>query len=237
MAALPDETAMLYRIAALGERGRVAEQAVVRALGWEPGQRLQFSLVSNTAVAVHPDAAGMFTLARRGHIPLPVAARRWCHLQAGDRVLLAAAADRGVLIVYTARALDDLLMGPGWALNSWLDDNRELIDDHLEYSMSWSDQGIDTDVRLAAPDVALTYPGRPNQPNRHPARTLPCTSSAPTGTQPSPSRRSSTAPRPPRSPTRSATRCSAPRPTSSPPTCATPDPPRGGRASLTTRED
>ncbi len=71
LAALPDETAMLYRIAALDERGRIAEQSVVRALDWEQGQRLQFRLVSHTAVAVQPDA-GMFTLARRCHIPLSV---------------------------------------------------------------------------------------------------------------------------------------------------------------------
>lgn len=32
---------MLYRIAALDERGRIAEQSVVHALGWGPGQRLQ----------------------------------------------------------------------------------------------------------------------------------------------------------------------------------------------------
>lgn len=100
---------MLYRIAALDERGRIAEQSVVHALGWAPGERLQIGLVSATAVAVQPHAAGMFTLVRRGHIPLPVTARRWCHLQAGDRVLLAAAPDRGVLIVYTMSALDSMI--------------------------------------------------------------------------------------------------------------------------------
>lgn len=65
--------------------------------------------------------------------------------------------------------LNDLLMGPSWALNSWLDDNLELIDDHLDYSTSWSDQGIDTDVRLAAPNAQLTYPGLDE-----PAEPAPC---------------------------------------------------------------
>ncbi|ASR39986.1 hypothetical protein BAY61_32415 (plasmid) [Prauserella marina] len=55
--------------------------------------------------------------------------------------------------------LNDLLMGPEWALSSWLDDNRELIDDHLAYSMSWTNKGIDTTVRLAEPNARLTYPG------------------------------------------------------------------------------
>ncbi len=100
---------MLYRIAALDERGRVAEQSVVRALGWDRGERLQCELLSTTAMAVRPDTAGRYTLARRGHIPLPVTARRWCHLQAGDRVLLAAAPESGVLIVYTMRALDAMV--------------------------------------------------------------------------------------------------------------------------------
>jgi hypothetical protein len=54
--------------------------------------------------------------------------------------------------------LNDLLMDPSWALSSWLDENRELIDDHLDYSMSWTDQGIDTTVRLAEPNARLTYP-------------------------------------------------------------------------------
>lgn len=54
--------------------------------------------------------------------------------------------------------LNDLLMGPDWALSSWLDDNRELIDDHLDYAMSQTDQGIETTVRLADPNTRLTYP-------------------------------------------------------------------------------
>ncbi|MGP4017582.1 hypothetical protein [Saccharopolyspora sp. 5N708] len=111
MAALPGETTMLYRIAALDERGRIAEQSVVNALGWSPGERLQFGLISNTAIAVQPDAGGMFTLARRSHIPLPVTARRWCGLRTGDRVLLAAAPDHGVLVVYTMGALDAMVAG------------------------------------------------------------------------------------------------------------------------------
>jgi hypothetical protein len=68
-----------------------------------------------------------------------------------------------------ADELNDLLMGPSWSLSSWLDDNRDLIDDHLEYSMSGSDQGIDTDARLAAPNAQLTYPGL-----AEPAEPAPC---------------------------------------------------------------
>ncbi|MGW1680066.1 hypothetical protein [Saccharopolyspora sp. NPDC002376] len=110
LAALPGETTMLYRIAAIDERGRVAERSVIHALGWGPGERLQFGLISNTAIAVQPDSGGVFSLARRSHLPIPVTARRWCGLQAGDRVLLATAPDHGVLVVYTMSALDTMVM-------------------------------------------------------------------------------------------------------------------------------
>lgn len=40
---------------------------------------------------------------------MPVAVRRWCAVRAGDRVLLVAAPDRGVLVVHTMAALDAML--------------------------------------------------------------------------------------------------------------------------------
>ncbi|MCX2729480.1 hypothetical protein OOZ19_04460 [Saccharopolyspora sp. NFXS83] len=105
----PGETRTLYRIASLDQRGRIAERSVIDALGWVAGQRLQFGLISESAIAVLPDPAGMFSLARRHHIPLPVTARRWCHLQTADRVLLAAAPQHGMLVIYTMSALDSMV--------------------------------------------------------------------------------------------------------------------------------
>lgn len=76
LAALPGETTILYRIAAVDERGRIAEQSVVTALGWCPDERLRFEVTSNIAIAVQQDADGAVTLAWRSRIPLPVTARR-----------------------------------------------------------------------------------------------------------------------------------------------------------------
>ncbi|MCA1190010.1 MULTISPECIES: hypothetical protein [unclassified Saccharopolyspora] len=109
LAASPGEIHTVYRIASIDQRGRIAERSVVQALGWCPGERLQFGLISESVIAVLPDPAGMFSLARRHHIPLPVTARRWCHLQTADRVLLAAAPQHGRLVIYTMSALDAMV--------------------------------------------------------------------------------------------------------------------------------
>lgn len=109
LAALPAETTWLYRIAAVDARGRIAAQSVVTALGWRPGERLRVEVISPLAIAVQPDPAGTVTLARREHIPLPVTARRWCHLHAADRVLLAATPAQGMLVPYTMSALEAMV--------------------------------------------------------------------------------------------------------------------------------
>jgi hypothetical protein len=100
---------MHYRIATLDHRGRAADASIVRALDWHPGIRLDIQAVSETIV-IRAHAEGLFTLARRGHIPIPAAIRHWCSLATGDRVLLAAAPDLGVLIVHTPAALDAMVL-------------------------------------------------------------------------------------------------------------------------------
>jgi hypothetical protein len=100
---------MQYRIVTLDHRGRAADTSVVRALGWHPGIRLDIQAMSESIVVrAHPE--GLFALARRGHIPIPAAIRHRCSLATGDRVLLAAAPDLGVLIVHTPAALDAMVL-------------------------------------------------------------------------------------------------------------------------------
>ncbi|MEY8042161.1 AbrB/MazE/SpoVT family DNA-binding domain-containing protein [Saccharopolyspora cebuensis] len=79
-------------------RGRVADRAVLRVLGWVPGDRLEVRALES-AVLVRRRSDGIFAVTGQGYVRLPVAARRWCGLYAGDRVLLVA--DRGVLVVHT----------------------------------------------------------------------------------------------------------------------------------------
>lgn len=97
------------RTAALDPQGRIAESSIVKALGWQAGRRLRLEVLSNTTVTIQADTDGVFTLARRAHLPLPAAVRRWCGLNPGDRVLLAAAPEPGLLLIHTMRALDAMV--------------------------------------------------------------------------------------------------------------------------------
>jgi hypothetical protein len=98
----------VYGLAAVDCRGRVADRAVVHALGWTPGTRLDIRETRGLLV-VRTDAHGVFSVTMQGHLRLPAPVRHCCGLQRGDRVLLAAAPDRDLLIVYPPTALDDLL--------------------------------------------------------------------------------------------------------------------------------
>lgn len=100
---------MLYRIAAVDDRGRLAEHTLVNALGWQPGQRLRIETLSTTALAMTPDTDGLLPIARRRHLPLPAGVRRWCVIRPGDRVLLAANPQRQLLLVHTMAALDAMI--------------------------------------------------------------------------------------------------------------------------------
>ncbi len=109
LAALASSATMLYRIAAVDDRGRLAEHTLVNALGWQPGQRLRIETHSTTALAMTPDTDGLLPLARRGHLPLPAGVRRWCTIRPGDRLLLAADPQPQLLLVHTMAALDAML--------------------------------------------------------------------------------------------------------------------------------
>ena len=54
-------------------------------------------------------ADGVHRIDDRGYLVLPLAVRRWCHLAAGDRLLLAADPAAGVLVGHCFAVLDRLL--------------------------------------------------------------------------------------------------------------------------------
>jgi hypothetical protein len=98
----------VYGVAVVDCRGRVADRAVVTALGWMPGTRLDIR-ESNGLLIVRADAGGVFAVTGQGHLRLPAPVRRCCGLVSGDRVLLAAYPERDVVIVHPPAVLDGLL--------------------------------------------------------------------------------------------------------------------------------
>ncbi|MEV7624105.1 hypothetical protein [Actinoplanes sp. NPDC089786] len=95
-------------LSAVDRSGRVADRSVIRALGWRPGQILQIGVHRGMVVArAVAGAAGRVD--RRGFLQLPLPVRRRCGLGAGDRLLLAADLDAGLLTGYPLPVLGQLL--------------------------------------------------------------------------------------------------------------------------------
>jgi hypothetical protein len=99
---------IVYAVSAVDKSGRVADRNVVRAMGWAPGTRVSIRERAGTIV-VAPDLGGVHRIDDRGHLLLPLAVRRGCHLTAGDRLLFAADPAAGVLVGHCFAVLDRLL--------------------------------------------------------------------------------------------------------------------------------
>lgn len=104
----PRERVVVYGLAAVDGRGRVADQAVLRALSWAPDTRLAFRETDHLLI-IRRDAHGVFKITKQGHLRLPAPIRHCCGLLPGDRVLLTAEPARGLLVVHPPAVLDDMI--------------------------------------------------------------------------------------------------------------------------------
>lgn len=110
----------VYGFAAIDHRGRIADHHLLRALDWDAATRLDIR-EQGGLLLVAASRQGVFSLTGQGHLRLPVAARRWCGLGTGDRVLLVAEPDQGLLVVHPPAALDAMV---GWLHASVLGGDR-----------------------------------------------------------------------------------------------------------------
>jgi hypothetical protein len=58
---------------------------------------------------VRANRQGVFCMTAQGYLRLPATVRHWCGLVPGDRVLLAAEPDQGLLVVHPPAALDAMV--------------------------------------------------------------------------------------------------------------------------------
>jgi hypothetical protein len=98
----------VYGVATIDCNGRVAETAVITALGWVPGTRLDIRECGGL-VLVTASRHGVFAMSGQGYLRLPATVRHWCELVPGDRVMLTADPGDGLLVVHPPAALDAMI--------------------------------------------------------------------------------------------------------------------------------
>jgi hypothetical protein len=109
LVAPPSDAAALYAMSAVDKSGRLADRSIARVLGWRPRTRLDIR-EHDGLITIRPAADGVHYVDDRGHLRLPLAARRWCRVATGDRLLLAADPATDVLVAYPLPMLDRLLV-------------------------------------------------------------------------------------------------------------------------------
>ena len=103
---------VVYGIGRIDASGRIADQAVISALGWCGGDRLTLTADAGVVIA-RRDPGGMITVPGRAYIAIPAALRRCCGLRPGDRVLLAAVPGDHTLAAYSFALVNQAIRAHG----------------------------------------------------------------------------------------------------------------------------
>jgi bifunctional DNA-binding transcriptional regulator/antitoxin component of YhaV-PrlF toxin-antitoxin module len=103
---------VVYGIGRIDASGRIADRAVISALGWRGGDRLTLTADAGVVTA-RRDQGGMVTVPGRAYVAIPAALRRRCGLRPGDRVLLAAVPGDDTLAAYSLAVVDQAIRAHG----------------------------------------------------------------------------------------------------------------------------
>jgi hypothetical protein len=101
-------TSAHYTVTTVDARGRLADASPLRTLRWAPRLPITLTVIFGAVVAA-AEPGGRETVTSQGHLRLPADLRHALHLDPGDRLLVAAHVDRGLLIAYTMPALDAMV--------------------------------------------------------------------------------------------------------------------------------
>ena len=105
---LSRDTTVLYSVGRVDASGRVKSIDIVRALGWQAGDKLEVvTALGGIVILASPD--GLFSVPHKPRIVIPAAARRLHDIGPGDHVLLAAAPEFGIVIIHTRQAMNEML--------------------------------------------------------------------------------------------------------------------------------
>jgi len=105
---LPRDASMLYDIRRVDRSGRVVSGDIIDALRWQPGSTLDV-IVTRRTIVIRTAPGGRLRVPPRPCIIIPSHARRPHGISPGDHVLIAAAPEFGLVIVYPLSALDEMI--------------------------------------------------------------------------------------------------------------------------------
>jgi hypothetical protein len=108
----PDRPDVVYGFGRIDASGRIADRAIISALGWRGGDRLTLT-ASAGVIAARRDPGGLVTVPARPYIVIPAALRRRCGMRTGDRVLLAALPAEDTLAAYSLAVVDQAIRAHG----------------------------------------------------------------------------------------------------------------------------
>ncbi|MFL6116837.1 MAG: hypothetical protein ACJ786_36610 [Catenulispora sp.] len=98
----------LLGVAVVDRSGRVRDRVLMDVLGWADGERLAID-VQPGALVLRPDPEGVVRTDARDQVVLPAGARTLVGIASGQRVVLAALPDVGVMFVQPVEAVADWL--------------------------------------------------------------------------------------------------------------------------------
>jgi hypothetical protein len=105
---LPGDATLLYDIGRVDGSGCIASNDIINPLNWSSGSKLDVILTPQSIV-LRSASDGLFSVPQRPCIVIPSHARRPHGIPPGDHVLIAAAPDHGLVIVYPLSALDEMI--------------------------------------------------------------------------------------------------------------------------------
>lgn len=103
----PSGRDVTFGMGRLDAGGRITDQTTLTSMRWSPGSRIRFAIRDALIIATL-DPTDQRELGEHGLLRLPVAIRRACRLQPGDRILLAALPTRQRLIIHPPATLATL---------------------------------------------------------------------------------------------------------------------------------
>ncbi|GAB3581258.1 hypothetical protein GCM10027445_52970 [Amycolatopsis endophytica] len=107
--AQPKTSGIYFTATPVDNRGRLADRSPLRVLGWAPKTQVTFT-VRTDGVLVAARSPSPYTVTQQGHLRLPAAMRHALRLSPGVRVLVVVLPGSDHLAMYTAPALEALVL-------------------------------------------------------------------------------------------------------------------------------